>query len=152
MPHCRSFVKMEESLRLSEGSRLRAPTDTGRSRGGKTAPAAETADETEPQEVIRCKNCGEPITTPADRISVQGAHAHTFANPHGIVFHIGCFRSVRGCSYAGSPSVEFSWFSGFAWRIALCRGCLIHLGWLFSSGGEERFHGLILDRLADGSI
>jgi len=71
----------------------------------------------------------------------------SFANPHGIVFEIGCFTAVKGCGYVGPPSDEFSWFAGYDWRVAVCFMCLTHLGWFFSSAGKESFHGLILDRL-----
>ena len=99
------------------------------------------------EEYIRCRQCHNVITSPTERIQVQGLHQHTFANPHGIVFEIGCFRSVKGCGHAGPASKEFSWFKGFSWRIAVCIMCLTHLGWLFDSTDEESFHGLILDRL-----
>jgi hypothetical protein len=32
------------------------------------------------------------ITSPAERIVVQGSHQHTFANPHGIIYEIGCLN------------------------------------------------------------
>ncbi|NQT68596.1 MAG: hypothetical protein HQ552_03350 [Desulfobacteraceae bacterium] len=103
--------------------------------------------ESDDEEYILCRQCLHVITSSAERIAVQGLHRHTFANPHGIVFEIGCFRSSRGCGYAGPASNEFAWFQGFSWRVAVCVGCLIHLGWLFTSTGYESFHGLILDRL-----
>ena len=101
----------------------------------------------EEEEYLLCRQCLHVITSPAERIAVDGQHQHTFANPHGIVFEIGCFASVIGCGYAGPPSDEFSWFKGFSCRVALCIRCLSHLGWLFTSSGYESFHGLILDRL-----
>jgi hypothetical protein len=96
---------------------------------------------------ILCRSCRRIITHPGERIQMQGAHEYTFANPHGIVFQIGCFRSAAGCGYLGEPTTEFTWFRGFAWRVALCANCLINVGWLFAAPGGERFHGLILDRL-----
>jgi hypothetical protein len=101
----------------------------------------------EQEEYIRCRQCRNVIASPEDRIIVQGSHQHTFANPHGIVFEIGCFSAVKGCGHMGPPSDEFSWFAGYSWRVAVCLICLTHLGWLFSSPGKEGFHGLILDRL-----
>ena len=98
-------------------------------------------------EHILCRQCLNVITSSAERIEIDGLHQHTFANPHGIVFEIGCFRNVKGCGHAGSFSVEFSWFKGFSWRIAVCIMCLAHLGWLFASPDSDSFHGLILDRL-----
>ncbi len=98
---------------------------------------------------ILCRQCRQVITHPAERIEMAGSHRHTFANPHGIVYEIGCFRSARGCGYAGPTTDEFSWFKGFRWRIAVCRTCLTHLGWLFTSSGNAGFNGLILDRLIE---
>jgi len=78
---------------------------------------------------------------------VDGAHAHTFANPEGIVFEIGCYRDAWGCGYLGPLSPEFTWFAGYVWRIAVCSNCLVHLGWRFSSPDGHFFHGLITNRL-----
>ena len=103
--------------------------------------------ESEQEEYIRCRQCHNVITSPTERIEVQGSHQHTFANPHGIVFEIGCFRTVKGCGHAGPASQEFSWFAGYSWRIAVCVMCLTHLGWLFASSDYTSFHGLVLDRL-----
>lgn len=103
--------------------------------------------ESDDEEYILCRQCLHVITSSTERIVVQGLHRHTFANPHGIVFEIGCFRSSIGCGYAGPASDEFTWFQGFSWRVAVCVRCLTHLGWLFTSMGYESFHGLILDRL-----
>lgn len=115
-------------------------------------PSSIVEDETEEQasdkeEYILCRQCHNIITSPTERIAVQGSHQHNFANPHGIVFEIGCFRNVKGCGHAGSFSAEFSWFKGFSWRIAVCIMCLTHLGWFFASPDSDSFHGLILDRL-----
>ena len=35
---------------------------------------------------IVCRNCRQIITSPAERIEMEGTHRHTFANPHGILF------------------------------------------------------------------
>lgn len=95
-----------------------------------------------------CRNCRQPIARPSDRITVQGSHSHTFANPSGIVFEIACFASAKGYSFMGPPSNDFTWFSGYAWRIAICAGCLNHIGWFFSAGeGGNSFFGFILDKL-----
>ena len=113
--------------------------------------AEDEAEEETPEEepLILCRQCRQAITAPADRMALQGSHKHTFANPHGVVFEIGCFKNARGCGYAGPLTDEFSWFAGYHWRICFCTMCLTHLGWLFVSGGGEMFHGLILDRLIE---
>lgn len=98
--------------------------------------------------MIACAVCLHAVTTAAERAERAGRHAHTFANPHGFVFHVACFTSAPGCRTAGDPSAAFSWFPGYAWQVAECRGCGEHLGWLFRSEAG-RFHALITSRLAE---
>jgi hypothetical protein len=116
-------------------------------------PGTVPSDEKAPQEevYILCRDCLHPITRPADRIGVQGRHRHTFANPHGIVYEISCFRSAQGCGVIGPASDEFTWFAGYHWRVCVCAACLVHLGWRFASTGGDTFYGLILDRLIEPS-
>ena len=118
--------------------------DTGNSQPG-------TADEVmvtqAPPERLACRQCGQIITDASQRISIDGSHQHTFANPHGIVYEIGCFQAVTGCGAAGTPSEDFSWFRGYRWRIILCINCLTHLGWTFNNTAGHSFFGLILERL-----
>jgi hypothetical protein len=96
---------------------------------------------------LRCASCGHAITEPRERLQVDGAHGHVFTNPHGLSFEIGCFRNAPGCRAAGRPTDEHTWFPGYAWRVALCAGCGVHLGWYYQGGGGGRFYGLILERL-----
>lgn len=111
-----------------------------------TATDLETETEAQPGKEILCAVCSHPVTDMSKKIIVSNAHEHTFANPHGLVFEIGCYGEARGCIPASPPSCEFSWFPGFSWRIGVCRTCSAHLGWLFSSENDV-FYGLILDRL-----
>ena len=116
-----------------------------------TTIAEKEAEEKSPEEEahILCGQCHQAITSPDERMTMQGSHRHTFANPHGLVFDIGCFRNVKGCGYAGTATDEFTWFPGYSWRVCFCVMCLTHLGWIFSSKGGDIFHGLILDRLIE---
>lgn len=95
-----------------------------------------------------CVHCRGFVTEPAARAEVQGEHRHTFANPHGFIFHIACFSQAPGARPVGAPSLEFPWFTGFTWQVDLCAQCGIHLGWFFQSS-ERSFHGLIADRLVE---
>ena len=104
-------------------------------------------DSTEPENLIICRQCRHIVAKPDDRIEVQGSHQHTFANPQGLVFEIGCFRFAQGCGFVGPLTDEFTWFKGYAWRVAVCGACLTHLGWLYLSPGSDSFCGLIMDRL-----
>ncbi len=97
---------------------------------------------------MHCARCAQVITHEHARIEVSGEHRHTFVNPHGLVFEIGCFDRAPGCAGVGPAEAFFSWFPGYAWRVVICRGCQAHLGW--SYGERPDFVGLILDRLCEG--
>jgi hypothetical protein len=109
-------------------------------------------EEKEPRwdEKIFCRQCMQIITSPAERIEVQGLHRHTFSNPGGLLFQIGCFRRVKGCFDASPLEAQWSWFSGYVWQVVLCRACATHMGWLYT-GPRDCFYGLILDRLMQAS-
>lgn len=127
---------------------FRHPHDTPKHSPGDlpdTTAVAEKAPQSE--YAILCRQCLQIITNPAERIEAQGAHQHTFANPGGIVYQIGCFNTAKGCAQAGPSTNEFTWFHGFRWQVAVCRACLSHLGWWFASDRLGSFYGLIIDRL-----
>ena len=129
---------------------LRIPADKPGEEGDTTVLEKEAEERSpEEEEYILCRQCHQAITKPAEHIAMGGSHRHTFANPYGIVFEIGCFRSAEGCGYAGAPSDDFSWFAGYRWRVCFCTMCLTHLGWMFSQKAGDIFHGLILDRLIE---
>jgi hypothetical protein len=95
---------------------------------------------------LRCAACGHGITDPQARTERGGAHEHRCKNPLGIVFGIGCFARAPGCATRGDGTEEHTWFRGYAWQLAVCRGCARHLGWRFQTSGDD-FFGLILSRL-----
>ena len=99
----------------------------------------------EEEETLYCFICGQIITQTRERIPVEGAHKHTFTNPGGYRFEIGCFRQAQGCEQAGEFTDFYSWFDGYSWRYAVCGSCRAHLGWVYQ--GEDSFFGLVLDRL-----
>ncbi len=93
-----------------------------------------------------CKSCRSHITNIEQKIRVEGSHKHTFFNPSGQVFGLGCFKHAPGCTRVGTPCSEFSWFAGMTWQVAVCSNCFTQLGWYFAE--EPRyFYGLILTRL-----
>lgn len=98
-----------------------------------------------------CAACGTGITSKRERLEMNGAHSHTFTNPHGLTFHIGCFGNAENCRPEGEATTAWSWFAGYAWRICACAGCGIHLGWRYEPATprpeDPGFYGLILDRL-----
>ncbi len=96
---------------------------------------------------LLCSACGNAITTQDQGFSVNGSHEHTHTNPHGITYHIGCFRQASGCGHVGPATDEYTWFPGYRWQVAVCGNCGEHVGWLFRGSGGDSFHGLILARL-----
>jgi len=105
-----------------------------------------TADDAVPDRAVLCRQCRAEITSQRHAIDVAGSHDHTFFNPAGIIFEIGCFGRADGCRVVGPPTTEFSWFAGHAWSYALCAGCKCHLGWFFQGSGAG-FFGLINKKL-----
>lgn len=108
---------------------------------------ARLAEKAKKEQRLFCAACRHPVTHQDQRIAVAGGHEHRFTNPHGITFHIGCFREAAGCAPTGEATTEYTWFAGYAWRIALCVNCRAHLGWRFDSDGDY-FHGLVVARLS----
>lgn len=97
-------------------------------------------------EALVCTSCLNTVTLRDHAVSINGSHTHTFFNPQGIVFELGCFREASGCLVMGEATSEFTWFPDSVWRFALCRKCGIHLGWHYELR-ESEFYGLILARL-----
>lgn len=91
------------------------------------------------------------ITSKEERTTVAGAHEHTFANPHGYVFRVGCYSAAPGCIGFGQVSTEFPWFAGYAWQVALCSKCTEHIGWRFTSR-DHIFLGLIVSKLVERTL
>ena len=114
-------------------------------------PQDESFNVSKPGKGIICRQCGYLITMPENIISINGSHKHTFTNPAGITFEIGCFSDAPGCLIHGIPTSEFTWFEGYQWNYAHCAGCLTHLGW-FYQGRDDSFFGLILESLLDTTL
>ncbi len=97
---------------------------------------------------LLCSNCKHVVTTTAEKIEITGKHHHTFTNPRGFIYKIGCFGAAPGVLNQGAPTLEFTWFSGYSWCYSLCVRCFAHLGWFFESS-DKNFYGLILDHLIE---
>lgn len=95
---------------------------------------------------IRCAHCQTTVTSAAQVVEIDSFHQRTCANPAGVNFTILLFRQAHCHSY-GEPTEEYTWFAGYAWQVALCRQCGIHLGWFYSAPQSPGFYGLIKDQL-----
>jgi len=108
-------------------------------------PEGETETEKEKNPIL-CKICGHEITASELSAVVNGSHEHSFVNPAGIPYRIGCFADAYGCVIHGIQTDAFTWFAGFCWRLCSCAHCFTQLGWHYQSG-PGNFFGLILDKL-----
>jgi hypothetical protein len=120
----------------------------GRSGAVEAAPAATASERVTAGGWLVCKPCSAFIAELRSRIEVNGAHAHSFINPAGLIFRVGCHASAPGVLGIGEKSEHWSWFPGFCWQAAVCRACAQHLGWCFE-GPHARFVALILDRVVE---
>lgn len=101
---------------------------------------------TDEERAVVCVACNHALTKASSRIEVDGAHEHAFANPAGLTFRVACFRDAPGCAGYGDESRVWTWFKGFAWRVALCGGCSEHVGWSYRNEASS-FFGLITTRI-----
>ncbi|XP_011062316.1 PREDICTED: protein cereblon isoform X1 [Acromyrmex echinatior] len=82
-----------------------------------------------------CVNCESFIGRqshmfPMNKEGPQG----TYVNPGGVIHETITFYHVQGVVLNNSdPSTEYSWFPGYAWTIAICKGCRHHVGWKFTA-------------------
>jgi hypothetical protein len=120
-------------------------TASGSEPGVPESKAEESLETREPEAPLCCARCGHVVTRERHRMAYNGRHSHTRVNPYGLVFHFGCFAQAEGCTAEGFPTLEATWFPGYAWQVAHCAACRAHLGWVFRGDGD--FFGLLLDRL-----
>lgn len=106
----------------------------------------ELTEPVEDRTPILCRRCRNEITAVEYVTRVNDRHEHTFTNPAGITYRIGCFSDAYGCFVHGVPAREYTWFPGYSWCFCTCANCFAHLGWFYQSG-ETSFFGLILDNL-----
>jgi cereblon len=110
-------------------------------------------DETERH--LRCRTCGAKIADPRSVFAASdGRVRHVFANPSGRVFEILTLLVAEGLILYGPATLEFTWFPGHSWRVALCAHCGAHLGWRFEAASQgatpPAFYGLLTSELVEG--
>ena len=116
----------------------------------KSDPRSDSEIRNEEKKTIYCRICFNEISDHSKEMIINGRFSHEFVNPANITYTIGCFSDAVGCTVQGIPTLEATWFPGYAWSFAGCRQCSEHLGWFFQNNGD-RFFGLILPKL-DGDI
>ena len=120
------------------------------SREGRESPRDESVTKQD-ERWLHCKNCGAPIA-PLAAVLPEGEMPLVFANPHGMVFELLLLSRAQSLQLMGYATEEFTWFPGYAWRVALCGGCGTHLGWRFEAiqgGSPPVFFGLLRSELVE---
>lgn len=97
-------------------------------------------------EFFGCSACKNVICHKKDvfPMSCSGPQ-NSFVNSHGYVHDTMTVRSTRGLIQEYEWSTEFSWFPGYAWRVACCENCGRHIGWCFKTKSDtkpKKFFGL----------
>jgi cereblon len=114
--------------------------------------ATEQVTHTSGRAWLCCRACGTRVARREAELA-RGELPLIFANPHGMLFELVLLRKVESVLVVGEPSLEATWFDGYAWTVTLCRTCLNHLGWNYgrvSSGPEPAvFFGLIRRELVE---
>jgi len=125
-----------------ESSKPRWKKKTDRAR------ASDRASQTADDEWLHCARCGAQIAEGDARCQRAGLHEHSQVNAHGYIWVFGCFTDAPGARTTGDATTEFTWFAGYLWRVADCKGCGLHLGWRFENDeNSDVFWALILERL-----
>jgi len=109
---------------------------------------SDRSEKEERKKTLICIFCGHVITFPDRAMEVSGGHLHTFSNPGGVVYQIGCFSAAPGCLDVSDPTLEYTWFPGYSWSISVCAGCMAHMGWHYRADGSG-FYGLVLKNLTE---
>lgn len=92
-----------------------------------------------------CVWCHQRVASERDPFHFSGQREFVFRNPEGYRFAILLFARTYGCRDVGAPTLEHTWFAGYAWSFCVCGQCGAHLGWYYS--GASKFAGLIRNRI-----
>ena len=92
-----------------------------------------------------CAWCLNRVANEKDRFPYNGKDEFTFSNPEGTRFAIITFSRTIGCRETGVPTLEHTWFAGYAWSLCHCDRCGQQLGWHYT--GHLDFAGLIRGRI-----
>lgn len=124
-------------------ARLSPFTEVGR-RMGAPHPAGTDSDPSPSHEAgidvtgqpWRCAACQSPVADGADRL--RSGTDGSFVNPHGYVHDLVAVLQAPGVVALGLPVTDHCWFNGYAWRVALCRVCAAHLGWVYDAMSDAQ--------------
>jgi len=113
----------------------------------KPKPNADDAAKSNESKSILCKICTTEISS-SDWVISMGPKGTTqaFANPAGHLREILTLSQAWQLHLDENVTSDFTWYAGYAWRIAYCGNCAQHLGWRFEAIGDQSlqlFYGLL---------
>ncbi|MBI2376549.1 MAG: hypothetical protein HYV07_21315 [Deltaproteobacteria bacterium] len=119
--------------------------------GDASSPSSSSGVAEKADRALACRGCGSSISRPELAFGVDGGEpVRVFPNPYGQMRKILTVRDAWGIVGVGEPTMEFTWFDGFAWTAVMCASCHAHLGWRFdASGPRSRFFGLLIEALIE---
>ena len=89
-------------------------------------------------DLVRCKICQALIAKRSDMLVMSSeGPLGAYVNSNGFVHEIMTLSKSKGLALMGPPVTEYSWFPGYAWTIANCGTCEIHMGWLFTATNRK---------------
>jgi hypothetical protein len=103
-----------------------------------------------PIRCYRCRSCRTQLALLSDQIPMNGRVEHVQVNPAGRLCRFVTLLRCAHVSAVSEPSLEETWFGGYAWEILTCDGCNRHVGWRYrttSGGAPPRFFALLLDEV-----
>lgn len=126
-------------LRQKQPAGATTPQDAARSK---------RSDE-ERESWLSCAACGTRIARSSD--TMPATEPQVYANPAGCVFALVLLTQAINLRHWGEPTLQHTWFSGYAWVVATCAGCNAHVGWQFVACRPDlaraAFYGLLRDAL-----
>ncbi|XP_058809346.1 protein cereblon [Phymastichus coffea] len=89
--------------------------------------------------ILVCIRCDRQIGKQSNifPMSKEGPQ-NTFCNSAGFLHDTVTLRQAENLELNSNlASTHYSWFPGYAWTIASCEGCKIHMGWLFTRAQDK---------------
>lgn len=85
--------------------------------------------------IFVCNQCDAKIGKRSNMLtmSVDGPLG-IYCNPAGVIHDIVTLSQAQGLMLSSrTVSLEFTWFQGYGWTIAVCEVCHSHIGWKFTA-------------------
>ncbi|KAG6542344.1 hypothetical protein Mapa_016270 [Marchantia paleacea] len=105
---------------------------------------------------LRCKTCSAFIARRSNMLVMSAdGPISAYVNAEGYVQETLTLSRAWGLMLRGRPDTTNSWFPGYAWTIAYCSQCELHMGWRFTAVKKDlrpkAFWGVRRSQLAENS-